>query len=306
MSIETLSTYQHTVARIRERWPAFLAKRAERLAEQARHGHAAERATECILEDLFTEVLDWTPADLNHQVGFADLMLTRTNIKWLIVEAKRPGALAWNDRAVRAALDQACRYAAEQHVRHVAVSDGNMLYAADVVNGGLRDRVYVSLTEPATPDSLWWLAVFGISRERQDPNDAALRLLPAPEPPTTTSTAETGPPDLLHHKYQLPARCFAYVGNAADPSTWKLPYRMLDGSPDHARLPKAIQSILSNYRGARVAGIPDGSVGDVLHRLEQAASELGKLPSQTPSPADIYVNLVEALEQFADGGGTAS
>ncbi len=306
MSIEDLASYRHAVARIRERWPSFLARRQERLAEQARNGHAAERATECILEDLFTEVLDWTAGDLNHQVGFADLMLTRTNVKWLVIEAKRPGALAWNNQAVRAALDQACRYAAEQHVQRVAVSDGNMFYAADVADGGLRDRVFVSLTADVPPDTLWWIAMDGIYRERVIAADAEPRLLPPPEiEHAAAAPSAAAPPELLHHKYRLPARCFAYVGNAAHPSTWKLPYRSLEGSPDHARLPKAIQSILSNYRGTHVHGIPDSAVRGVLQRLAQAAGELGRLPSQTADAAPIYVSLAAALEQFGDSASTA-
>lgn len=302
MPITDLASYRDAVARIRERWPAFLAKRGQRLAEQVRNGHAAERATECILEDLFTEVLDWTAADLNHQVQFADLMLSRLSVKWLIVEAKRPGALAWNAQAVQRAMDQACRYAAEQHVRCVAVSDGQMLYAADVGNGGLLDRVFVSLTSAEAPDALWWLDVHGIYRPLEASGDPEMWLPAIPEE-TTTAPAEA-PPELLHQKYHLPARCFAYVGNAADQTTWKLPYRESGGRPDSRRLPKAIQSILSNYRGERVRGIPDGAVEDVLLRLKEAASELGKLPSQTANSAPAYANLIAALEQFGEPGTT--
>lgn len=54
--------------------------------------------------------------------------------------------------------------------------------------------------------------------------------------------------ELLHHKYLLPASCFAYIGTANLPATWKLPYLQADGTPDLKRLPKAIQAILSNYR----------------------------------------------------------
>lgn len=51
---------------------------------------------ENILEDLFTTVLDCRISDVNNQVKYADLVLTRLGIKYLIVEVKRPGALAWN------------------------------------------------------------------------------------------------------------------------------------------------------------------------------------------------------------------
>jgi hypothetical protein len=89
-----------------------------------------------------------------HHVGYADILLTRLGIKRLIIAAPRRGARAWNRRAVNAALDQACRYAAEQRVRCIAISDGHMLYAADVRNGGLADRVFCSLQDQEPPAAL--------------------------------------------------------------------------------------------------------------------------------------------------------
>ena len=79
---------------MRSAWPQFRGRREQRLREHERFGHAAERAPEAILDDLFVTVLDWSVADLNHQVGYTDLLLTRLGIKYLIVEAKRPGSLA--------------------------------------------------------------------------------------------------------------------------------------------------------------------------------------------------------------------
>lgn len=55
------------------------------------------------VEDLLTEVLDWEIADLNNQMDDADIVLTKAGIKYLLVETKRPGALAWNQRAVEKA-----------------------------------------------------------------------------------------------------------------------------------------------------------------------------------------------------------
>ena len=118
-----LASYKRCVDRIRANWPAFLAKRRERLQQQERHGAAAEKVAENILEDLFTLVLDWPLSDINNQVGYADLVLTCLGIKYLIVEVKRPGALVWNDRAVQAALEQARRYADEQKVKCVERTD---------------------------------------------------------------------------------------------------------------------------------------------------------------------------------------
>lgn len=294
--VESLAAYRRCVERIRTNWPTFLEKRKERLKQQERYGAAAERVAENILEDLFTTVLDWSLSDINYQVGYADLLLTRLGIKYLIMEAKRPGALAWNRRAVEAALDQALRYADEQRVRCIGVSDGMMLYAADIVHGGLQDRVFVSLEAAQPQETLWWLSEHGIYRPRKDSQDAALRLLPE-TPPDKVPEAEPVS-DLLHPKYKIPAHCFAYVGHARDPRTWKLPYRLRDGNIDTKRLPKAIQSILSNYRGTKVSGIPEQDIPDVLVRLARAAASLGKMPHQSGKTTRVYQQLAEVLEQL--------
>jgi hypothetical protein len=149
-------------------WADFQAKRWERLAQQARFGTAAEKAAESTLEDLFTLVLDWRLSEVNNQVAYADLALTRLGIKQLIVEVKRPGALAWNERSIDLALTRAHRYAGEQRVKSIAISDGIMLYARDIIPGGYRDRLFTRLDEPWAPEDLWWLSVDGIYRPRED------------------------------------------------------------------------------------------------------------------------------------------
>lgn len=296
--VESLSSYKHAIARIREKWPAFLHKRLERLEQQTRHGVAAEKVAENIVEDLFTEVLDWTLKDLNNQIGYADILLSQLGIKYLLIEVKRPGALTWNRRAVSAALDQALRYAAEQKVKCVAVSDGLMFYAADIEHGGLLDRVFFSLESREPPEILWWLSVHGVYRELDAAERMGLRILP--EPAVEEEAAENAPEgaELLHHKYKIPARCFAYVGNAADPATWHLPYMLPDGNPDTKRLSGAIQAILSNYRGARLSSVPEKDIPDVLVRLAKAAGSLGKMPYQSPNAAAVYVQLEEVLKQL--------
>ncbi len=295
--IENLASYHMAVERIRGNWAAFRKKRAERLKQQERHGVAAEKVAENILEDLFTNVLDWTVADVNNQIGHADLLLSRLGIKYLIVEAKRPGALAWSRRGVEAALAQAMRYASEQKVKCLGVSDGVMLYAADLQHGGLQDRVFASLDALEPPEQLWWLSVHGIYRQREDRTDAALRLLPE-EAVEAFSPAGTADDDLLHPKYKLPARCFAYIGSAVDVKTWKLPYRLADGSIDTKRLPKAIQAILSNYRGTKVSGVDEKDIPDVLVRLARAAASLGKMPHQAGEAAPVYAQLADVLDQL--------
>jgi hypothetical protein len=294
--VKTLASFRHCQDRLAATWDEFRARRTQRLVQQERHGIAAEKVAENICEDLFTGVLDWQLSDLNNQLGYADLVLTSQGVKYLIVEVKRPGALAWNKCAVEVALSQARRYADEQKVRQVAISDGYLLYAAEVLHGGLEDRVYVNLESVQPDEQLWWLSVHGIYRPRRSAEEAALRLLPEREAEACV-LAEPAPDALLHPKYKLPAECFAYVASAAKPSTWKLPYRLADGSIDLRRLPKAVQAILSNYRGVRVSGIPEADIPDVLVRLACAVAALGKMPGQAGETASVYHQLAEVLDQ---------
>jgi hypothetical protein len=291
-----LASQQRCLERISANWLGFGERRRERLREQERHGIAAEKVAENIIEDLLTTVLDWSVGDVNHQVGHADLLLTRLGIKYFLIEAKRPGALAWNRHAVERALDQAHRYADEQKVHSIGVSDGVMLYAADIVSGGLRDRLFASLESSEPPESLWWVSVHGIYRPRDEITGASLRLLPEP-PEDVPAAVGDAVEETVHPKYLLPCRCFAFVGSAAETSSWKLPYLLSDGSVDAKRLPKAIQAILTNHRGAIVSHIPEHAIPDLLVRLARAAGRLGRLPGQAGEPAPVYRQLTEALEQ---------
>ena len=293
-----LAIYRHFLEKCCAAWPAFLEKRRERLAQWERQSRVAEKVAENILEDLFTAVLDWSIADLNYQVDFADIVLSHFGIKRLLFETKRPAALAWNRRAVEDALGQALRYASEQRVDVVAISDGLMFYAADVENGGLKDRLCVSLSQEAFPEELWWVSRDGIYRPRPGPFAISTTILPATPPEPTYATLLPSADALLHPKYRLPATCFAYIGQADRPASWKLPYRRADGLVDENRLPKAIQCILSNYRGARVSGIPEKAIPDVLVRLAKASLEIGKLPHQLPSTAAIYQQLAKVLNNI--------
>jgi hypothetical protein len=188
------------------------------------------------------------------------------------------------------------QYADAQSVGVVAVSNDVMLYAADLVHGGPRGRVFCALEHCGPEDSLWWLSVDGIYRPRSE-----VVVLPPPPPPDGGATDGEGPQadgHLLHPKYGLPARCFAHVGDATDPRTWHLPYLKQDATVDLKRLPKAVQAVLSNYRGAHVSSVPECDVPDVLVRLACAAASIGKLPGQTSQPASAYVQLFAALEQL--------
>lgn len=280
-------------------WPDFLARRRERLVQRQRYGTAAEKVAENILDDLFTMALDWQVGDLNNQLDYADLVLTKQGLKRLLVEVKRPGSLSWDQPSIERALAQARRYADEQRVRSIAVSDGTLFYAADIANGGLRTRAKTRLDRDTPAMDLWWVSVDGIYRDAVVldalRDDARL----SSEEPDFGDAADTPPETgrLIHPKYGVPVECFAYAENAADPRTWRLPYRLADGAVDERRLAGAVRAVVSNYRGTRV-NLPEAAVTDVLVRLGRAAAELGKLPGQTAKPLRTYRDLWEVLHQL--------
>ncbi len=182
----------------------------------------------------------------------------------------------------------------------MAVSDGHLLYAADLTDGGRRDRALVEPDAPQPPDALWWLSRHGIYRA-VDPPPGSERLLPRapgePGPPGEGSAA------LLHPKYGLPAHCFAYVGDPSRPASWHLPYRRADGSVDAKRLPKAI---LTNYRGAALGSVPERAIPAVLERLAAGARELGHMPDPRPNTAAACQLLQDALAHFERQEGVRS
>jgi hypothetical protein len=116
---------------------------------------------------------------------------------------------------------------------------------------------------------------------------------------------DAGAEAILHPKYKLPAQCFAYVPDAGRPATWKLPYRLASGAIDAKRLPKAIQAMLSNYRGAKV-GIPEVDAKAILLRLAQAAEDEGHMPPHAVAPTPICLQLALVLEQLGLGEATAA
>lgn len=295
--IKRLASYQNGIRRIQENWPLFLRKRAERLAPTQQGRVVVERGAEMIIEDLLTHVLDWKTSDLSYQLNNADMIVSDKGIKRLVIEAKRPGLLIKNQKEIEKALDQARRYADEQKIPVIAICDGMMLYAADIKNGGLKDRAYISLEDRKAPDILWWLSVDGIYRAHDDDSNKDKRTLPGGLE-TTLSLANDKADILLQPKYKLPARCFAYAPDATAPGSWKLPYKLADGSIDIKRLPAAIRSVVSNYRGARLKSVPEAAIPDVLVRLALAARHLGCLPYQGGQPPQTYHDLEMVLVQL--------
>lgn len=278
-----LAHQQRCVERIRTRWPAFLQTRKAHLRSHSVGQAPTEKVAENILCDLFTQVLDWTTEQARLQENLIDLTLTRLGVKYLIIEAKRPGSLD-GPGSIGRAVKQARGYAEKYKVDKIAVSDGCILEAYDLAGPRLELRVRTHLSEAEPPKSLWWLSTRGICRT-----------------PEVQLAAPPGPADddsLLHPKYQLPVGCFAYVGDPQRTSTWKLPYLEADGTVNSKRLPKAIQSVLQDYRGEQVR-LPEEAVPDVLARLADAAALQGRMPDQDPTPAPIYLTLRDVLRQFA-------
>jgi len=277
-----LARRQRCVEQIRARWPAFLQGRQAHLRSHSVGQAPTEKVAENILCDLFTQVLDWTTEQARLQENLVDLTLTRLGVKYLIIEVKRPGSLD-GPGSIGRAVRQARGYAEECKVDKIAVSDGCILEAYDLAGPQLDLRVRAHLSAADPPESLWWLSTRGIYR--------------------TPDIAKAAPPGLtcedrlLHPKYQLPASCFAFVGDPRRTSTWKLPYLEADGTVDCRRLPKAIQSVLRDYRGEQVR-LPEEAVPGVLARLADAAARQGRMPEQDPTPAPIYLALRDSLHQF--------
>ena len=286
-----LASYRACVARLRTAWPKFLETRNDRL----RHGDESEKVAEAIIEDLLTGVLDWDKGDLAYQLEYADIVLSQNLQKHLVIEVKKPGTLRLGRQSLATALEQARRYADAQHITRVAVTDGCIFYAADIISGGLQHRVAVHLGRVAPPESLWWISVHGVYRpfEGTVEMDAVVTDDPTAAPMPGLPENST----LQHPKYKLPAHCFAWVGNADKPGTWKLPHLKADGTIDEKRLPKAIQCLLSNFRGAKVKHIPESDVSQVLLRLARCAKSAGLLPPESIHPAPVYQQLVMVLEQ---------
>jgi hypothetical protein len=92
------------------------------------------------------------------------------------------------------------------------------------------------------------------------------------------STSKEIQPHLLHLKYSLPAQrlCMYVCRRCQYSKTWKLSYLLGNGGVDGKQLPKAIQSIVSNYRGARVSTVPEQHIPAVLECLARAAERLQK------------------------------
>lgn len=281
---ENLASKNKQTERGKEQWAIFLDRRKQHLVQASRQLGGHEKITEKILEDLLTIVLDWNLEDINNQIEYSDIVITKQGIKVLVVEAKRLGFFS-SQTNIDKALYQAISYAKQMVIRKVAISDGNKLFLTEYCphRNTKNGWVDISLDSTIYPEKLWYFSEHGIYRSIEKEEL---------EPPTSPQT------DLLHHKYQLPHYCFAYIGDENDTKTWKLPYLMSDRSVDHKRLPSAIRCIISNYRGKKVKDIPEWSIPIALKKLAKAAKDAGKMPSQNPRAPNTFIQLDSILTQF--------
>jgi hypothetical protein len=196
-----LARQQRCIERIRARWPAFLQARQAHLRSHSVGQAPAEKVAENILCDLFTQVLDWTTEQARLRENLIDLTLTRLGVKYLIVEAKRPGSLD-GPGSIGRAVKQARGYAEKHKVDKIAVSDGCILEAYDLAGPRLDLRVRMHLSAAEPPESLWWLSTRGIYRTPENMGAAPPGLLwrganiwwwRSPPPPPTTPGCSAAP-----------------------------------------------------------------------------------------------------------------
>jgi hypothetical protein len=159
------------------------------------------------------------------------------------------------------------------------------------------DRFFCDLGSSDSPEDAWWVGPDGITERRPYEPGCAFRTL-APTGIDDDAPESVGDETVLHPHYQLPARCFAYVGDYDDPATWHLPYKLADNSIDASRLPKAIGAVVKNYRGVRVKTVPEAAIPNVLVTLARAAACLGKISREHPAASPTYEELQNALEQL--------
>ncbi len=293
--MESQAKYKKFIERLNTNWSLFIQKRKALLSQQERFGKAPEKITENIIFHLFTEVLDWDIKDINYQIDYADIEITKLGVKRILIEAKRPGGISWNMKQIEKHIAQALRYAYKQKVSIIGISDGNKLYMLNVKGGLTEPRIFISLDEDLPHEDLYYISVNGVDKEKNiniDFKNSKKEVL------GKYDSTDTNSDELLNKQYKLPARCFAYVGDPNNPYTWKLPYLSLDGSVNVARLPGAIGCVVTNFRGLQVKTIPEKEIPQVIIKLAKATKSVGKLNPDNPKMANCYKQLYNAVDQM--------
>ena len=292
--MENQAKYKKFIERINSNWANFTEKRNSLLIQQERFGKVPEKITENIIFHLFTEVLDWNIKDINYQIDYADIEITKLGIKRILIETKRPGGIIWDQFKIEKHINQALRYAYAQKVSVIGISDGEKLYILNVKGGLIEPRIFISLDTETPNEDLYYISVNGIDKKKNIDID----LKNNQKESLIKDTEKVINNELLNTQYNLPARCFAYIGNPNKPTTWKLPYLLEDGSVNIKRLPGAVQCVVTNFRGLQVKTIPEKDIPSVLLKLGKAAKSVGKLDPENPKMANCYKQLYNAVVQL--------
>ena len=293
--MENQAKYIKFLERLNTNWPTFNSKRKDFLVQNERLGKTPEKVTENILSFLFTEVLDWDLRDINYQVDFADIEITKLGIKRIVIEAKRPGGITWdNVLQLEKHINQALRYAYKQKISIIGICDGKKLYILNVEEGSTTPRIFISLDDEEPHEDLYYISKNGIDKKKI----ISINFSKDKKGGTINNQNSEINDELLNKQYKLPARCFAYIGDPNNPYTWKLPYLENNGTIHVKRLQSAIQSTVTNFRGLQVKTIPEKNIPGVLIKLAKAAKDVGKLDPDNPKMANCYKQLYNAIKQM--------
>ena len=292
--MENQAKYKRFIDDINSNWSSFVKKRNDLLIQQKRYGKISEKATLKILNVLFTEILDWDIKDINDEVDYADIVITKLGIKRIIIEAKRPYGISWNEFQIEKHIDQANRYASEQKVNIIAISDGKYLLVFNVDEGSRDPRILIDLESDEPNCDLYYISVNGVDKKK----NTNVNWENIKNPKLIKNIEKEIDSELINKTYKLPSRCFAYVGDPNKPSTWKLPYLSLDGSVNIKRLPGAVECVVTNFRGLQIKTIPEENINEVLIKLAKASKSVGKLNPNNPKMANCYKQLYKAIDQI--------
>lgn len=216
-----------------------------------------------------------------------------------VLAISSPGGIPGRQTGRCPAMQAAVQRARGLGIGHAGVCDGGLFYLEDDDGRSRRARLRVWLGQTSAPGELWWATPTGMTQP-VTPTQGALVFPPAG--PAAAGSARAGGGGgaqpaagaQLHPRLQLPAACFAFVGDPMRPATWKLPYRRADGRADLRRLIAAAHHAAASLATPIRGGVPYGELPVVIHRLADAARELGQLPPANCHPSGVFQRLAAA------------
>ncbi len=215
-----------------------------------------------------------------------------------VLAISSPGGIPVRQTGRCLAMQAAAQRARVLGIGHAGVCDGGLFYLEDGDGGSRRARLRVWLGQTSAPGELWWATPMGMTQP-VTPTQAALVFPPAGPAAGSAQADGSGSAGLaagaqLHPRLQLPAACFAFVGDPMRPATWKLPYRRADGRADLRRLIAAAHHAAASLATPIRGGVPYGELPVIIHRLADAARELGQLPPANCHPSGVFQRLAAA------------